>query len=239
MIMLKLKSLPKVSVLLASLIAFGALVAGCGSNTSSSDTGQANDRGRQLFIAKCGTCHIMSQAASTGEIGPDLDLAFGPAREVGMDDDTVKGIVRAQVIRPYPSNPNFPGISMPADIVTGNDLEDVAAYVAKYAGVPGAEPPQVAGSGPGAQLFADNGCGSCHKLAEANSSGTVGPDLDQVVPDMSKAKVHEALVDPDATVPQGYQPGIMPSFEGKLSKQELDQLVEFLMTSAGSGGGKS
>ncbi len=236
--MLKLKSLPKVPVLLGSLLALGALVAGCGTNTSSSDTGQANDRGRQLFIAKCGTCHVMAQAASTGTQGPDLDAAFAPAREVGMDDDTVKGIVRAQVQRPFPSNPNFPGISMPADLATGNDLEDISAYVAKYAGVPGAEPPQVAGTGPGAQLFADNGCGSCHTMAAASASGTLGPDLDEVVPDMSKAEVHEALVDPDATIAKGYTPGVMPAFD-KLSDQELNQLVQFLMSSSGTGGGAS
>lgn len=234
-VMLKLKSLPKVSVLLGSLLALGALVAGCGTNTSASDTGQPDDRGRQMFIAKCGTCHIMAQAASSGTQGPDLDHAFAAAREVGMDNDTIKGIVRAQVKRPYPSNPNLPGISMPANLVSGNDLEDVAAYVAKYAGVPGVEPPHVAGTGPGAQLFADNGCGSCHTLAAASASGTLGPDLDEVIPDMSKAKIHEALVDPNAEIAKGYQANVMPSFD-KLSDQELDDLVEFMMSSAGSGG---
>ena len=57
---------------------------------------------------------------------------------------------------------------MPAGIVSGQDLDDVAAYVGLYAGVPGAAPPEVPG-GPGAQVFASNGCGGCHALAAANS----------------------------------------------------------------------
>ena len=59
---------------------------------------------------------------------------------------------------------------MPADIVSGQDLDDVAAYVGEYAGVPGAAPPKVPG-GPGAQVFANNGCGGCHTLAAAESGG--------------------------------------------------------------------
>ena len=64
---------------------------------------------------------------------------------------------------------------MPADIVTGQDLEDVAAYVGSVAGVPGAAPPKSPG-GPGAQVFANNGCGGCHTLAAADSGGVTGPE---------------------------------------------------------------
>ena len=74
-------------------------------------------------------------------------------------------MVEAQVEFPRPSNDD-PAVSMPADVVEGQDLEDVAAYVGKCAGVPGAAPPKVPG-GPGAQVFANNGCGGCHTLAAA------------------------------------------------------------------------
>ena len=77
---------------------------------------------------------------------------------------------------------------MPANIVTGQDLEDVAAYVGLYAGVPGAAPPQVPG-GPGAQVFANNGCGGCHTLAAAKAGGVTGPDLDEVLPGQSAAMI--------------------------------------------------
>jgi len=238
-LMLKLKSLPKFFVLLGSLAAFGVLATGCGTSTSAPDTGQPTDRGRQLFLQNCGTCHKLAQAASSGTQGPDLDAAFAAGREIGMDSDTIKGIVRAQVERPYPSNPTLPGISMPANILEGNDLDDVAAYVAKYAGVPGAQPPQVGGGGPGAEIYANNGCGGCHTLAAAESSGTAGPDLDKFVPDLSKTQVEEAIVDPNKAKAKGYENAVMPSFAGKLSATELNDLVKFLMSSAGSGGGKS
>lgn len=230
MIMQKPKSLPKFLAILVSLGLFGALAAGCGSNTSAPDDGQPTDRGRQLFIAKCGTCHVMTQAASTGVAGPDLDGAFVAAREAGMDDDTIKGIVRAQVQR---GSSNQNNVMMPANLATGNDLEDIAAYVAKYAGVPGVEAPKAAGGGPGAQIFSDNGCGSCHTFAAADASGTLGPSLDEHIPEMSKKQIQNAILDPTTIDLTGYPKGVMPAFEGKLSDQELNDLVKFLMSSAG------
>src|SRR5689334_17647504 len=121
---------------------------GCG--TTSADPA----RGRTLFVKKCGVCHALAQAGTTAEVGPDLDAAFAAAREIGEDRDTIEGIVEAQVEYPRPNNGN-PAVSMPADIVTGQDLHDVAAYVGEWAGVPGAKPPEVEG-GPGAQVFANN-----------------------------------------------------------------------------------
>ena len=144
-----------------------ALVAltGCGV----SETGDS-DRGRQLFIQKCGTCHVLKQAATSGTQGPDLDAAFAQARASGMDPDTIAGVVKAQVESPRPSTDD-PNVSMPAHIVTGEDLDDVATYVAQVAGVPGIEPPAFPG-GPGGQVFGENGCGSCHTLKAAGSTGT-------------------------------------------------------------------
>ena len=78
---------------------------------------------------------------------------------------------------------------MPRDVVTGQDLDDVAAYVGMYAGVPGAAPPEVPG-GPGAQVFANNGCGGCHTLAAAGSGGVTGPNLDEVLPGQSTGDGH-------------------------------------------------
>src|SRR5680860_934757 len=166
----------KISLLLATASLAMVVLAGCGTSDSAPINGDFQDRGRQLFNAKCGTCHKMAAAASVGEQGPDLDAAFAGARAVGMDEDTIRGIVTAQIEQPRPSEANFPAVSMPADLVEGNDLDDVAAYVARYAGVPGAAPPKAPGEGPGAQVYANNGCGSCHVLAAAQSAGVVGPN---------------------------------------------------------------
>src|SRR5213079_1464415 len=106
--------------------------------------------------------------------------AFAAAREEGNDSDTIEVVVKAQVEYPRENNVN-PAVSLPADIVTGQDLDEVAAYVGEWAGVPGAAPPKVSG-GPGAQVFANNGCSGCHTLAAANAGGTTGPNLDKALP---------------------------------------------------------
>jgi mono/diheme cytochrome c family protein len=221
-------------LVLAALAAVVAAASGCG--TSTADT----TRGRVLFVEKCGVCHTLSQAGTTAQIGPNLDDAFSAARSAGETDATVEGIVKAQVEFPRPSNSD-PAVSMPRDVVTGQDLEDVAAYVGLYAGVPGAAPPKVPG-GPGAQVFANNGCGGCHTLAAAGSGGVVGPNLDEVLPDQSAAMVKESIVDPNAHLAKGFPANVMPqSFAATIKPSEIEQLVEYLLdsTSKGKSGGGS
>lgn len=221
---------PLLALAVVAAIALGA--SGCG--TSTADV----ERGRVLFRQRCGSCHALAQAGTTGTIGPDLDEAFAAARASGQDGDTVAGVVRAQVENPRPSTAN-PAVSMPAGLVSGQDLEDVAAYMARYAGVPGAAPPRVPG-GPGAQVFANNGCGGCHTLAAANSGGVTGPDLDQVLPGQSLAMIHESIVDPNKAIARGYPANVMPLNYGDIiTPEELNQLVLFLSESTGGGKGRS
>jgi mono/diheme cytochrome c family protein len=213
---------------LAALFAFAVIASGCG--TTSADP----ERGRALFIQKCGTCHAMAEAGSSAETGPNLDHAFAAARKVGNDSDTIEGVVKAQVEYPRESNGN-PRVSMPADIVTGQDLDDVAAYVGKWAGVPGAAPPEVAG-GPGAQVFANNGCGGCHTFAAAEAGGVTGPNLDEELPGDSEAEVKEMIVDPNAEIAKGYPPNVMPqNYEATLTPKEVEDLVKYLLENAGGG----
>jgi mono/diheme cytochrome c family protein len=211
-------------LVLAALAATVVAASGCGTTTA--DVA----RGRTLFAQKCGVCHTLAQAGTTAQIGPNLDDAFAAAREVGQNSDTIEGIVRAQVENPRPENGDA-AVSMPADIVSGQDLDDIAAYVGAYAGVPGAAPPKVPG-GPGAQVFANNGCGGCHTLAAAETGGVTGPNLDEVLPGQSPAMVHESIVDPNKAIAKGYPANVMPqNFGQTLSKKELEQLVEYLISS--------
>jgi mono/diheme cytochrome c family protein len=213
-----------------ALFALVVVASGCG--TSSADP----QRGRELFRVKCGTCHTLAQAGSTAQVGPNLDHAFAAARAEGNDSDTIEGVVKAQVEYPRPNNGNT-AISMPADIVTGQDLDDVAAYVGEWAGVPNAAPPKVAG-GPGAQVFANNGCGGCHTFAAAEAGGVTGPNLDEVLPGQSDAMIEESIVEPNAEIAKGYAANVMPPNFGEiLSSQELEDLVKYLMED--SSGGKS
>jgi mono/diheme cytochrome c family protein len=214
---------------LVALLALAVIASGCG--TTDADP----QRGRTLFVQKCSECHALAQAGASGEIGPNLDHAFAEARANGNDSDTIEGVVKAQVEYPRVNNGN-PAVSMPADIVTGQDLDDVAAYVGEWAGVPGAAPPEVAG-GPGAQVFINNGCSGCHTFAAAEAGGVTGPNLDEELPGESEAAVREMIADPNAEIVKGYPPNVMPqNYEQTLSSKELEDLVKYLLENAGGGG---
>jgi cytochrome c oxidase subunit 2 len=81
----------------------------------------------------------------------------------------------------------------------------------------------------GKQIFASAGCGNCHTLAEAGSSGTVGPNLDQGLKGKSAAFIHQSIVDPNAQITNGYSRGIMPgNFKQTIPPAQLDTLVKYL-----------
>jgi mono/diheme cytochrome c family protein len=209
----------------AALAVLGALaVAGC--NKNSGDT----SRGQVLFNNRCGTCHTLAAAGSNGAQGPNLDDAFAAARARGMDADTIAGVVKAQVEDPRPVNQN-PSVSMPPDLASGQDLNDIAAYVGSVAGT-GQKPPQLTSS----QLFVSS-CGGCHTLAAAGTSATTGPDLDQALKGQAKDFIHESIIDPNKQIAKGYQPGIMPqNFETVIKPDDLSALVDFLYTSTNGKG---
>ncbi|MGH3071208.1 MAG: c-type cytochrome, partial [Gaiellaceae bacterium] len=72
----------------------------------------------------------------------------------------------------------------------------------------------------GASVFTSAGCGGCHTLEAAGSSGSVGPNLDEAKPDFSLA------VD---RVTNGQ--GAMPSFEGQLTEQQIADVAQYVVES--------
>jgi mono/diheme cytochrome c family protein len=81
----------------------------------------------------------------------------------------------------------------------------------------------------GKTVFTDTGCGSCHTFKAANASGTVGPNLDDVLAGKPADFIHESIVNPNGEIAQGYQPNIMPQNYGQqLSDQQLADLIAFL-----------
>jgi cytochrome c oxidase subunit II len=92
------------------------------------------------------------------------------------------------------------------------------------------------GGGDGKALFASNGCGSCHTLADSGSTAQVGPNLDEVLKGKDTEFVRTSIADPDAEVAPGFQPGIMPkTFGDQLSDEQLDALVKYLLDSTKGG----
>jgi mono/diheme cytochrome c family protein len=81
--------------------------------------------GKQLFVAKCGSCHVLARAQTKGTTGPNLDEAFQQALKDGIERSGITGAIHGQIL-----HPNRNGV-MPAKLVTGDQAYDVAAYVAQ------------------------------------------------------------------------------------------------------------
>ncbi len=73
----------------------------------------------------------------------------------------------------------------------------------------------------GEQVFASAGCGSCHTFSKAGTSGTAGPNLDDLGPSF------------DTVVTQVTNGGgAMPAFEDQLSEQEIRDVAAFVSGSS-------
>jgi plastocyanin len=95
-------------------------------------------QGKQLFVEKCGSCHTLDHAATSGTVGPNLDDAFRQDRADGVKSTSIEGLVSYWI-----RYPNVQGV-MPANCapkspfcLSGQKGEDVAAYVAQVAAQPG------------------------------------------------------------------------------------------------------
>jgi cytochrome c oxidase subunit II len=81
----------------------------------------------------------------------------------------------------------------------------------------------------GKAVFTEAGCGSCHTVAAAGSSGQVGPNLDEALKGKDAQFIYNSIVNPDAQIAEGFQPGLMPKTYGEqLSQKQLGDLVAFL-----------
>ncbi|HUQ23235.1 MAG TPA: c-type cytochrome [Gaiellaceae bacterium] len=216
------------TVLIAALIT--ALAAtGCGT-TGLSEAGSGDTtHGKDLFKSKCGQCHTLADAGTKGVIGPNLDDAFRQSRADGLGTGTIRAVVRNQISYAV-EEPTTGSPGMPRDIVTGDDAESVAAYVASVASLPvraepGAEAQGGGGGGDavdGKSIFAAAGCGGCHTLKAAGASGNVGPNLDDSKPPK------ELVID---RVTHGK--GVMPSFKDDYSAEQIAAVAGFVVENAG------
>ena len=145
-------------------------------------------KGKELFVARCGSCHTLADAGTSGKIGPNLDYAFLESRRDGLGESTIQQVVRGQIAYPITdTSTGAPG--MPENIVKGQDAEDVASYVASCRrgrrperdqapadhdhGARRRRPRRAAvrreTEPRGKQVFETAGCGGCHTLADAGS----------------------------------------------------------------------
>jgi cbb3-type cytochrome c oxidase subunit III len=213
-----LRALPLLGVVL--------LLTACGTGGLASGRGD-QDSGRKLFIGKCGGCHTLASAGTSGTIGPNLDFAFAQARSEGYKDSAIREIVHEQIKYPGQfdtgSKPSELTANMPADLVRGQDAEDVAMYVAANAGSNGFAVAAKITSTDGKTIFKGK-CGSCHTLADAGTTGTQGPNLDALKPPFDVAK-HQVEVGG----------GIMPAFKGTLTDKQITAVAKYVSSVAGKG----
>jgi cbb3-type cytochrome c oxidase subunit III len=193
------------------VIVAALLVAGCG--TTGRVTGGDPGRGEELFVQQCGSCHVLGAAGTRGTIGPDLDEAFKYVRKQGFAESSIADIVRGQIA--YAAAP------MPRDLVTGEDADSVARFVASVAGKEGVAKGGQITATDGKSIFT-TACGSCHALADAGTTGTVGPNLDQSKPPL-------ALVVDRVTNGKG----AMPPFKGTLTDAQIEAVAKYVSSAAG------
>src|ERR687889_465450 len=78
---------------LAALLPLALIAAGCGGAGDDADV----VAGKQLFVKKCGSCHMLKRAGTKGTTGPNLDEAFARPKAEGFGEDAIVGVVRKQI----------------------------------------------------------------------------------------------------------------------------------------------
>jgi cbb3-type cytochrome c oxidase subunit III len=208
----------------AALLSLAAIaLAGCGTGGLGDENADTSE-GKVLFRQQCGRCHTLREAGTQGSTtagpalaGPNLDQAFAGPRSEEFDESAIREVVRHQI--------DFPTPPMPEDLVEGAEADAVAAYVATVAADPEAEVALPAGAGGNdPKLLFESNCGTCHVLADAGTSGTIGPNLDQAKPSLQKAITQ---------ITNGG--GGMPAFKGQLMQAQIRALAQYLVRVTGQG----
>jgi mono/diheme cytochrome c family protein len=222
-------------VRLALLVsAAGAVVlalGGCGTGGFVSEGSQGS--GKQLFTQACGGCHVLADAGTAGTVGPNLDDAFAQSRADGMTSSTftqvVAGQIRFPIVTTSTGAPGMPGpdTTLPrcedveGDAFCVNDQDQAIADIAVYVGA-------VAGTGATGEALTDGKsifssvCAGCHTLADAGTTGTTGPNLDDSRPP------RDLVVD---RVTNGR--GQMPAFEDTLSPDQIAAVADYVASNSG------
>ena len=117
-------------LLTAACLAAAAIVAaGCGSEGVELSKDDPNHNGAVLFAERCGACHTLTAAGTQGSATKtrDRERVDGPNFNTRKEEvDQVLYAIR---------NGGFSGAIMPENIVTGEEAEAVAQFLAKYSGL--------------------------------------------------------------------------------------------------------
>jgi mono/diheme cytochrome c family protein len=102
--------------------------------------------------------------------------------------------------------------------VDGDDERGGAGHTATSAGQAG-----------GRQHFLQMGCGSCHRFADAGSTGVIGPDLDERLAAYDADSLRATILAPPGSAAGSFS--VMPdNFGARMSPEALDALVAYLLS---------
>ncbi len=233
---------------------------------SNMTTEELVDIGAEIVAGKgtCLGCHTLS--GETGGRFPDLQNvgAVASQRKEGMSD--VEYLAEslyepdAYIVEGFLGG--MPPAAQPPVDLTDQEILAVIAYLQTLGGEPtvtletelpwqsdeedepdgsddAAQAEAPAESLSGEEVFETFGCGTCHSVSEPVEM--VGPSLHDVGSRLSKEEIYESILEPDATVAEGYQPGLMSAqltgtgFYDRVSTAQLMALVDYLAQQTGGG----
>jgi len=240
-----------VALAAAALILSAAGCGGSGSDEPPEPTAADITHGRLLFQTGppgkegCELCHTLAAAKAHGPFGPDLDKEAVEWRtQQALDEREIRAVVRKQIAEATCASPSEAGRCMPKNLFTGDDADDVAAFVARCGGRAGTIYCQPAAgglqglAGRGQDLFVSEACISCHW---ADSGASVGPSFHGLAGSkvtLQSGKVVTAddrylelsILAPDYQVVQGYPAGLMSSRIGgeHITRDQAKALVAYI-----------
>jgi mono/diheme cytochrome c family protein len=129
----------RIAVPIVALTVVAALLAACGTEGISSSVTPPYKPGAVLFAQRCGGCHTLGPAGTQGTSVNKKDRERTDGPNLNKRKETIPCVLYA--IR----NGGFSGAIMPQNIVTGPQAQQVAAFVAKYAGQEATIPPVCGG----------------------------------------------------------------------------------------------
>jgi mono/diheme cytochrome c family protein len=237
-----------------SILAIGLTATACGSEGISTSVEKDRPnvaRGANLFAQRCSGCHTMDVAGAQGGATRVHDRERPDGPNFNVRRETTDSVLYA--IR----NGGFSGAIMPENIVVGQQANDVAAFVSKYAGGPRKgnditpESQPAAGGGdttstqqdttstPEAGTTSTGGGGAQQASAQGKQIFTQNcagchtlKDANargQVGPNLDDLKPDEPTTQRQVT----NGGGAMPAFKGQLSDDEIKAVAQYVASVAG------
>jgi len=123
---MRLPTLGKLAVL--PVCAAALALAGCGSESIEVAKSDPDRQGAELFVEHCSGCHTFSAAGTQGSASKVSTRESKDGPNFDQRKETEEDVLYAI------ENGGFSSGPMPQNIVTGEDAQKIAAFIAKYSG---------------------------------------------------------------------------------------------------------